>query len=199
MRVGCGTLPFASTRPRSPGIEKPCTSASTRPTRESAAGERDGEVRGHRGFADAALAAGHGDHPGERIRSERHLARCAAAAQALGQRAPLGGRHDAHLERDIRHAGDGCRRRAHIRRDALCCRAPDDREHDADGRDAVGHRDVAHHVELGDRSAQLRVDDRPDRTPDRVLRGDGHRAAASVGSGPVGRPLSARRAARGAP
>ncbi len=32
IRVGCGTLPSAPTRPSSAGIEKPCTSASTSPT-----------------------------------------------------------------------------------------------------------------------------------------------------------------------
>ena len=74
------------------------------PDREPARGERDGEVRGDRRLADAALAARHGDDARERAGAEGHLARGAAAAEALGERPALVGRHDADLERDIRDA-----------------------------------------------------------------------------------------------
>jgi hypothetical protein len=50
--------------------------------------EGDGEVRGDGRLADAALAAGHGDHAGESAGTEGHLP-ALAAAQPLGESLPL--------------------------------------------------------------------------------------------------------------
>ena len=120
-----------------PGIENPCTSASTSPTDEPAGGERDGEVRRDGGLADAALAAGDRDDARERAGAERHLARRAAAAQALGERAALVGDMTPTSSATSEIPVDGCRGRAHIARDAVRGRASDDRQHDADVRDAA--------------------------------------------------------------
>ena len=127
--------------------------------------------------------------------AERHLAGRAAAAQPLGQRAPLVGRHDADLER--RHpsmpatdaAAAAPRARCGRRRGSptIVSTIPTEATPSVD-------RDVAHHAEVGDRAAQLRVDDRADRAPDGVGGGIGHRDVGVLGL--VGRV--ARRAARAA-
>ncbi len=45
------------------GMENPHTSASTTATRLPRLGQRDGQVRGHRGLADSALAGSDQQHP----------------------------------------------------------------------------------------------------------------------------------------
>ena len=97
--------------PRSRGSEKPADVGVDHADDVAEVGERDGEVRGHRGLADAALARAdreHGHGAGDRRRGRAVLGEPPGGVHEGG----LGpGVEDAHLDGDLAHPVEAGRAR----------------------------------------------------------------------------------------
>src|SRR4029079_1188154 len=130
------------------------------------ADEGSGEVRGERGLADAALAAGHRDHARGRADGDSRRALRDASAQPLGERGLLLRRHDVEAEPDGLHTLDGRERALHLLLEAGPQRTAGDGESDGDVAPPAVDLHVADHVELDDRAPELGVDDAHERLHD---------------------------------
>jgi hypothetical protein len=117
--------------------------------------EGGGEVGCQRRLADAAFAAGDGDHARRAVELDAFRPLGDRATQARRQGAALLGRHHAELERDTLHALDRRERLRDLLLEARAKRATGDGERDADGDVAALDPHVAHHVELDDVPLEL--------------------------------------------
>lgn len=112
-----------------------------------AAGEGDRQVRRHRGLADAALAARHRDHAGQRVRGELDALR-PALAQPRREGTTHGGVHHGHVDVDRRDTRDGTCGGPDVPFDGVGGRAPHDRELQVDAHRASRlDVDATDHVE----------------------------------------------------
>ena len=187
-----------SEMPSSRGTEKPQMSASSTPTVLPVAGQRGGQVDGDRALADAALAAGDGEHAARR-RDLRCRGRAARAFQrALSITSVRSSEFiSPHVDAHVGDAGVDADARLDLALDVGAQRAAADRQLDADRDDAVvgSTIDRRHHAERHDVGAELGVDDRS-----RARRAPRHDSAVRrpVGAGssrrldvPIGRILPA--------
>ena len=117
------------------------------------------------------------------------ITRAPAAAEALGERLTLVGRHDADVECDLGDAGNGGRGIRHLAADPLGRGAADDREERCRPmRRRAVDRDRADHAEVVEGAAQLRIDHGPDGGAHRL----GRRRSPSLGLGGGLRPRGTR-------
>jgi len=156
------------------------------------AGERHGQVGGHRGLADPALARGDQEHPGlaagigERDRPALGVAVGLLAAGGGGrvavqhgaERGPLVVGHDREVEVDRVDAVEGGDGPIHPVGDLGPEGAAGDGERHGHGHAAAVDLDAPDHVELDDAAVQLGVLDRAEGLEDLVF-GDGHHAPGS--------------------
>ena len=154
---------------------KPCTSASTMPTRSPRRGERDGEVGGDGGLADAALAARDGVDAGERVRGRTAMPRAARPARSRSVSARRSLAATSRSRRRPRRSTPATEAvgGAHVALDGVGGGAAHDRElhGHASPRLPRSTDDVADHVELGDGPADLGVDHPSERGAHRARRG----------------------------
>ncbi len=169
--------------------------------REALRRERDREVRGERGLADAALAARDRVDAREAVGAERDAALGGGTAEPFGERATPLGAHHADRELEPRDPGHGLDGLAHVALDGGRGRAADDRQRDVH----VGHAvrldaHVGDHVELGDGAADLGIHHAGERAPHGVRRqrpgAAGLSGHASCGSCRRRRPPRDRRGGR---
>jgi hypothetical protein len=120
---------------------------------------RGGQVDGHRGLADAALARCDREHAGEGVGlRERDLLVGLPTPQLPLQCLALLGAHHVELDLDAGHPGDALDRRGHLAGDLVAHRAAGDRQEHLDP-DLAARLDPHRldHAQLGDRPADLRV------------------------------------------
>ena len=158
-RVGRAALPCSSTRPRMPGIEKPCTSASTSPTARPRAASATARFAVIVDLPTPPLplvtAMTRVSVPGPNglLRAARPPRRRSVRARAL-----LGRHHRERRRRPRRRPATAAAACAHVALDAVGGRASDDREPDVDRatRPSSPATTRVDHVELGDRACGSR-------------------------------------------
>ena len=134
-------------------------------------GHGSGQVRGHRGLTDPALAGGHGVDPGEVARlGEGNHRFSGPSAQPAAQLGLLLVVHDAQTHLHPGDALDGADLALGIGGDRVLQRAPGHGQEHLDTDHAVlGDVNGGDHTQVGDGTAQLGVDDPVQRLHDGVM------------------------------
>ena len=162
--------------PEHPGHRMPVDVGVRDPDLRPGGGQGHGQVDRHRRLADAALAAGHREDPGQRGGlGERDLRDRLAAAQLGLQRPALLVAHHVEFHPHPRHPLDGADRGGHLARDRVPQRAARDREPDIHPDGAVRcDVYVLDHAEFRDGPVDLRIVHAGERAGDLFGGGGGH-------------------------